>query len=466
MYAETFLEEFAPLTSGPGGISKLRELILQLALRGQLTQHLEADPKWSVFEVAKVANCFTGNSISAEEKSQNYEGRKDGLTYVATKDVAGWHGSINYETGFRIPVDERRFRLGPRGSVLICAEGGSAGRKIGLLEQDVNFGNKLICCVPKTEIVLQRFLFRIFQSIGFQNAFKEQMTGIIGGISLSRFKELKVRIPELHIQEFIVRQVDSLMSVCDELEAQLSQEAQLGRAVATSAFREMLESKAAGQFLFFNGNTAIAEVLNRRENIQEFRKSILELFYAGAFCTETPKYTKLEELLSFGPRNGFSPKPSDIETTTKTITLSATTKEHFDQNKFKYISEKIGEDSHLWLRENDILVQRANSLEHVGAAAIVHKVDGDFIYPDLIMKMRVSDKVLAEYVLYALQSPTIRRYFQSNASGTSGSMPKINKGVVSSALIPLVSKEAQLSIIGSVSTLLALCDQLDDLMRS
>src|SRR3546814_20075599 len=36
MHAETFLREFAPLASGPGGIQKLRELVLRLAMRGKL----------------------------------------------------------------------------------------------------------------------------------------------------------------------------------------------------------------------------------------------------------------------------------------------------------------------------------------------------------------------------------------------------------------------------------------------
>src|SRR3546814_1147668 len=43
MHAETFLREFAPLASGPGGIQKLRELVLRFAMRGKLAPQNASD---------------------------------------------------------------------------------------------------------------------------------------------------------------------------------------------------------------------------------------------------------------------------------------------------------------------------------------------------------------------------------------------------------------------------------------
>ena len=43
MQAEMFLREFAPLAGGPGGIQKLRELVLQLAVRGKLVPQMPAE---------------------------------------------------------------------------------------------------------------------------------------------------------------------------------------------------------------------------------------------------------------------------------------------------------------------------------------------------------------------------------------------------------------------------------------
>ena len=66
-----------------------------------------------------------------------------GLIYIATKDV-NFDNTINYDNGIKIPDNYlSKFKISYFNSVLLCLEGGSAGRKIGLLKQDVCFGNKL-----------------------------------------------------------------------------------------------------------------------------------------------------------------------------------------------------------------------------------------------------------------------------------------------------------------------------------
>lgn len=52
---------------------------------------------------------------------------------------------------------ENDFRIAPNKSVLMCIEGGSAGRKIAILNQDVCFGNKLCCFTPF--IPIEKYLF-------------------------------------------------------------------------------------------------------------------------------------------------------------------------------------------------------------------------------------------------------------------------------------------------------------------
>ena len=58
-------------------------------------------------------------------------------------------------------------------------------------------------------------------------------------------------------------------------------------------------------------------------------------------------------------------------------------------------------------------------------------------------------------------SPFCRNYFRDNASGAQKSMPKINQGIVSNALIPLCSHDEQKAIITKVSKLFLLCDELE-----
>ena len=243
MHTETFLREFAQPANGPGGIQKLRDLVLQLALRGQLTSDLEENSTWRVARIDEVAKCYTGNSISASEKAQRFEGRSDGRPYIATKDVEGWHGKIQYENGVKIPELEEQFKVAPKGSLLICGEGGSAGRKIGFVDRDVNFGNKLICSVPDECNIRQNYLFRVFQSAVFQDSFKREMTGIIGGISLAKFKRLQIPIPSLALQEEIVGRINSFSALCDDLEVLQERELELKHAATGSALHHLAAAK-------------------------------------------------------------------------------------------------------------------------------------------------------------------------------------------------------------------------------
>ena len=122
---------------------------------------------------------------------------------------------------------------------------------------------------------------------------------------------------------------------------------------------------------------------------------------------------------------------------------------------YKYIDEEIPDDSYLWLKPGDILIQRANSLEKVGTSAIY---DGDnhvFIYPDLMMKLKVSDLVEAEYVAYYLKTERVLQYLRSNATGTAGNMPKINQKVVSNIPFVFSPKAEQREIIRILKVLLS-----------
>lgn len=173
------------------------------------------------------------------------------------------------------------------------------------------------------------------------------------------------------------------------------------------------------------------------------------------------EWLKLGELLTFGPKNGYSPKPVDFATNTKSLTLSATTSGRFKDDCFKYIDEEIESNSHLWLEENDILIQRGNTIEYVGIGAVYKGPSHHFIFPDLMMKLRVHHNVNIDFLHLALNSKFSRTYFAENASGTSGSMPKINQYTVVNLPIPIPPLVEQKYIVEKVEQLMGLCDELE-----
>ena len=156
---------------------------------------------WEWVRINTIHEVYTGNSINKTEKETKFTGLNEGYNYIATKDVK-FDNSIDYDNGIKIPRDLEKFRVASQGSVLLCIEGGSAGRKIGILNQDVCFGNKLACF--KTFNENNDFLFYYLQSPNFKEIFKSKKTGIIGGVGIAKLRNVLMPIPPLNEQKRIM----------------------------------------------------------------------------------------------------------------------------------------------------------------------------------------------------------------------------------------------------------------------
>ena len=178
------------------------------------------------------------------------------------------------------------------------------------------------------------------------------------------------------------------------------------------------------------------------------------------------KHTKLIDVLKEKPRNGYSPKPVNYITPYKSMTLSATTSGVFKKEYFKYIDENIPEDSYLWLQPGDILIQRANSLDKVGTSAIYTGQEYEFIYPDLMMKLQVIETVSPQFIAYCLKKSDVLAYFQANATGTAGNMPKINQKTVSNTPISIPMLSEQIEIVRMLDNLLTQEQQTKEVAKN
>lgn len=162
---------------------------------------------WMLSTLDSVSNLYTGNSINATEKKKYFSG-VDGINYIATKDV-NFDNTINYDNGIKIPDNYlSKFKISYFNSVLLCLEGGSAGRKIGLLEQDVCFGNKL--CSLSFYYGENKWLYYFLQSPQFLGDFQESKSGIIGGVSIKNLGNIPIPILPINEQNRITQKVEKL----------------------------------------------------------------------------------------------------------------------------------------------------------------------------------------------------------------------------------------------------------------
>ena len=166
---------------------------------------------WFWCRLGEVCEMYTGNSIAESEKKAKYLGLTDGFSYIGTKDIS-FDSRVNYDNGVRIPF-ENNFRRAKKNSVLMCIEGGSAGKKIAVTNQEVCFGNKL--CNFNSEEISNRYIYFYLQSSAFKKFFVDNVTGIIGGVSLKRLNLIPFPLPPLDEQKRIAERLKELLPLCE-----------------------------------------------------------------------------------------------------------------------------------------------------------------------------------------------------------------------------------------------------------
>ncbi|MDH5666826.1 MAG: restriction endonuclease subunit S [Nitrospira sp.] len=355
------------------------------------------------------------------------------------------------------------------------------------------------------------FLCLVLSSQVVQQQFKEKTKQMAQPkLALKRILGAKFPLPPLAEQHRIVATVDELMALCDRLEkSQAECESRRDRLVASSLNRlnNGAEPDAFRDHARFYFNH-LPRLTTKPEHIQQLRQTILNLAVRGKLVPQDPndepvsmllenlraeqeeliktrvlklkkeeaqlledelplevpptwQWVPLSRVIVFGPQNGISPKPSSQPDALKAITLTATTSGQFDPQHFKRVEANIPPNSEFWLRSGDLLFQRGNTREYVGIAAYYMGEPRQFLYPDLMMKVRLSQTVSLRYVHLWSLSPPARGYFSARATGAQATMPKINQGILLQLPIPLPPLAEQHRIVAKVDELMALLDKLE-----
>ena len=210
--------------------------------------------------------------------------------------------------------------------------------------------------------------------------------------------------------------------------------------------------------LFSQLDAGVETLKKTKAQLAVYRQAVLETAFRECASKEN---VQLGDILSEKPRNGYSPKGVDYQTKYRNLTLTATTSGYFRDNCFKYVDIDIDDDSYLWVKHNDFLIQRANTIEYVGTSVLYQGEDNRYVYPDLMMKCHTKDGINPQFVVYQLQSRVCKTHFREHATGTSGSMPKINQQTVMTAPIVMTSLDEQERIVKQIGERLSVCDNIE-----
>lgn len=159
----------------------------------------------------------------------------------------------------------------------------------------------------------------------------------------------------------------------------------------------------------------------------------------------------LGNVLSEPLRNGHSAKATIDPNGVRTLSLTAVTSGEFSDANTKLTVADRDRVKGLWLEPQDLLIQRSNTPELVGTAALFTGALNWAIFPDLLIRVRLNSRVMPEFVLLELQSKRGRSYFKGRAKGLAGSMPKIDQAAIEGFEISVPALEVQKRIVQRVA---------------
>jgi type I restriction enzyme, S subunit len=158
----------------------------------------------------------------------------------------------------------------------------------------------------------------------------------------------------------------------------------------------------------------------------------------------------LGALLEDTPRNGYSPVCPESPTGKWVLGLSALDGRGLDLSEPKPAPANDPLVDKFMLRPGDFLISRSNTFDKVGRVGVFRGGLENCSYPDLMMRFRPDcRKVNPLYLETYLKSDAAIKFIRQHATGTSGSMKKINQSTVESipVVVPSVSEQASIATV-------------------
>lgn len=425
----------------------------------------EIPESWILLRIGDFCQVYNGNSINATVKQEKYSKQCGGYSFIATKDL-GFDHIIDYDNGIYIPKEETGFKIAIAGSILLCMEGGSAGKKIGILTRDVCFGNKLCCFTPY--VIDSQYLYYYLQSPMFFSDFFGSMTGLIGGVGSAKLKNLLCPVPPLAEQKRIVEKIEELMPLVEEYGKAEEQLSKLNAEFPDKLRKSILQQAVQGK-------------LTERDPADEPASELLKRIKAGKEALIKSGKIKKEKPI---PAITDDEKPFDIPDTWEWVRLNEVSisnpKNNLDDNmQVSFIPMCLVKDG--YSNNHDFEIRKWKDIK----SGFTHFANGDIgiakITPcfqnkksvifsnlqngygagstELSIVRSINNMINANYLLWYFKSDYFIQNGMKSFTGTAGQQ-RIHKNYLKNCLVPLPPLAEQKRIVKRVEELLALCDEL------
>jgi len=316
---KVLLDQFEVITESPGGVKRLRELLLQLAVTGRLGTGDEKDEPVSFLLKkikAEIRRSLNSVGIKAVESNNNNNQHHRSLAIplnwlnvklgeIILSNLGGgtpsknnssyWDGTINWASVkdlkdylFLSTTEDKITKEGlensssnliPAGNVIICTRMGLGKISINTIDVAINQDLRGISLPNGINPLFFVYFYKTLTLVG------KGLT--VKGISVKELHNIDFPLPPLAEQHRIVEKVDRLMALCDELEARQSKKhghlVRLGKWSLMALQQSETPEELARWWGHLQAHFGL--VFDCVENVEALRQTILQLAVTGRLGT-------------------------------------------------------------------------------------------------------------------------------------------------------------------------------------
>jgi len=344
----------------PDGITRLRELILKLAMQGKLVEQDSNDkPAQKLLEEIEKEKEHLINKKIIKKQSPLSALKNDEIpfpipenwkwvklnTFLDVRD--GTHDTPKYvDFGFPLITSKNLYsgklsfedvkyiseedycKINERSKVdkddILFAMIGSIGNPV-LVDTDIEFSIKNVALIKYFNNEKYNVYFILYYLIYAQNIIKSQASGAVQSfVSLGFLRNYPFPLPPLEEQNRIVQKIDQLMLLCDKLEAERNRKNKLQLQINSAAINNLI--KANNEISFNDAWSFIANqfdtLYNIKQNVIDLKNIIFELASSGKIVNQDINDISVEEQIKIYNGNIYEDEKSiKIKSKIKDVTI-------------------------------------------------------------------------------------------------------------------------------------------------
>lgn len=506
MTRSQFFKHFDLLADQPDAVAKMRELVLELAVRGKLVSNgskADKDLLWTKFLADTAASsgelepafdvpghwCWARLADVAAPCGQKKPDTR--FTYVDVGAIDNERGVIKESVEVLAPEDapSRARKLVVQNAVIYSTVRPYL-KNIAIIDRKFSppaIVSTAFAVLNQKAILDSRYLYHWLRSRSFQADVESKMKGVAyPAISDSEFWQCLIPIPPLAEQRRIVAKVDELMALCDELEQRQQARQHASGLLQQSALHHLLAAREPQAFAaaWQRVRDHFHLLHDTPDAIPQLRQAILQLAVQGRLV---PHEKMRDQVIECADATDVFPIPAAWQWVTfQVLTESAFTglerskAEQSPSREFAYMKMnnitneggcdlaaviRVDADSDevekFSLQPGDFLFNTRNSFELVGKTCVFQPDRKDvFLFNNNMLKVSFIGGVDQRFINLWCCSPIGRSELTKLKSATTN-VAAIYQGKLATLPVPLPPLAEQKRIVARVEELLRWCDTLE-----